>query len=75
VIHLPCLAVDGMVVAMSLPHPPLPDVRSEFQAGHKADSWGKILPGWHIEGGKLFPGGRELPEGAKLDGECFLTRS
>jgi len=75
VVHLPCLAVDGMVVAMSLPHPPLPDVRSEFQAGHKADSWGKILPGWHIERGKLFPGGLELPEGAKLDGECFHTRS
>lgn len=75
VIHLPCLAVDGMVVAMSQPHPPLPDARSEFQAGHKAASWGKLLPGWHIEGGKLFPGGHALPEGAKLDNACFLSRA
>ena len=72
VIHLPCLAVDGMVVAMSLPHPPKPKPESEFQAGHKPASWGKLLPGWHIEGGKLFPGSLPLPEGAELDGECFL---
>jgi hypothetical protein len=75
VIHLPCLAVDGLIVAMSLPNPPMPDARSEFQAGHKPDSWGKLLPGWYIEGGKLFPGGIPLPDGAKLDGECFLIRS
>jgi acyl-[acyl-carrier-protein]-phospholipid O-acyltransferase/long-chain-fatty-acid--[acyl-carrier-protein] ligase len=72
VIHLPCLAVDGLVVAMSLPHPPESDMRSTFQAGHKPGSWGKILPGWHIRDGKLFPGGLALPTGAKLDGECFL---
>ena len=75
VIHLPCLAVDGLVVAMSLPNPPTPDTRSELQTGHKPDSWGKLLPGWHIEGGKLFPGSISLPDGAKLDGECFLIRS
>lgn len=74
VLHLPCLAVDGLVVAMSLPHPPKSDMRGEFQAGHKPSSWGKLLPGWHIEGGKLFPGGLTLPEGAQLDGECFLSR-
>ena len=75
VIHLPCLAVNGLVVAMSLIDPPMPDVRCEFQSGHKPDSWGKLLPGWHIAGGKLFPGGHALPDGAKLDGECFLTRT
>jgi acyl-[acyl-carrier-protein]-phospholipid O-acyltransferase/long-chain-fatty-acid--[acyl-carrier-protein] ligase len=74
VTHLPCLAVDGMVIAMSLPHPPLPKNTSEFQAGHKPDSWGKLLPGWHIEGGQVFPGGLALPEGATLDRECFLMR-
>lgn len=74
VLHLPCLAVDGLVVAMSLPHPPKSDMRGEFQAGHKPSSWGKLLPGWHIEGGKLFPGGLTLPEGAQLDSECFLSR-
>jgi acyl-[acyl-carrier-protein]-phospholipid O-acyltransferase/long-chain-fatty-acid--[acyl-carrier-protein] ligase len=75
VIHLPCLAVNGLVVAMSLIDPPMPDVRCEFQSGHKPDSWGKLLPGWHITGGKLFPGGHALPDGAKLDGECFLMRT
>jgi hypothetical protein len=67
--------VNGLVVAMSLIDPPMPDVRCEFQSGHKPDSWGKLLPGWHITGGKLFPGGHALPDGAKLDGECFLTRT
>jgi acyl-[acyl-carrier-protein]-phospholipid O-acyltransferase / long-chain-fatty-acid--[acyl-carrier-protein] ligase len=75
VIHLPCLAVNGSVVAMSLPHPRLPDVRSEFQAGHKPNSWGKLLPGWQIVGGKLLPGGLALPDGAELDAECFLVRN
>jgi acyl-[acyl-carrier-protein]-phospholipid O-acyltransferase/long-chain-fatty-acid--[acyl-carrier-protein] ligase len=73
VTHLPCLAVEGMVIAMSLPHPPAPNNTGEFQAGNKPDSWGKLLPGWHIEGGKVFPGGLPLPEGAILDRECFLT--
>lgn len=75
VLHLPCLAVDGLVVAMSLPHPPKSDMRGEFQAGHKPNSWGKLLPGWHIVGGKLFPGGLTLPEGSELDGESFLINS
>lgn len=75
VIHLPSLAVNGLVVAMSLNDPPMPDARSEFQSGHKPDSWGKLLPGWHIAGGKLFPSGHALPDGAKLDGECFLMRT
>lgn len=75
VIHLPSLAVNGLVVAMSLIDPPMPDARSEFQSGHKPDSWGKLLPGWYLEGGELFPGGHALPDGAKLDGECFLMRS
>jgi acyl-[acyl-carrier-protein]-phospholipid O-acyltransferase / long-chain-fatty-acid--[acyl-carrier-protein] ligase len=75
VIHLPCLAVDGLVVAMSLPLPYVPDTRSEFQSCHKPDSWGKLLPGWYIESGKLFPGGHALPDGVKLDEECFLMRN
>lgn len=75
VTHLPCLAVNGLVVAMSLPLPHVPDTRSQFQSGHKPDSWGKLLPGWYIESGRLFPGGHALPDGAKLDEECFLTRN
>ncbi len=48
VAHFPCLAVDGTVVAMSMPHPPKPMIDSEFQAGHKPGSWGKLLPGFEI---------------------------
>jgi acyl-[acyl-carrier-protein]-phospholipid O-acyltransferase/long-chain-fatty-acid--[acyl-carrier-protein] ligase len=72
--HLPCLAVDGDVIAMSLPDPTLPIPTSTFQAGHKPGSWGKMLPGWYLENGRVFPGNLPLPEGAKLDGESFLLR-
>jgi acyl-[acyl-carrier-protein]-phospholipid O-acyltransferase/long-chain-fatty-acid--[acyl-carrier-protein] ligase len=74
VTHLSCIAIDGMVIAMSLPHPSLPKDTSEFQAGHKPNSWGKLLPGWYIEGNQVFPGGLTLPEGATLDRECFLVK-
>jgi acyl-[acyl-carrier-protein]-phospholipid O-acyltransferase/long-chain-fatty-acid--[acyl-carrier-protein] ligase len=73
-IHLPCYAAGGDVIAMSMPHPEKPPSTETFQAGHKPGSWGKLLPGWHIEGGKIFPGGLPLPDGAKPDGECFLVR-
>lgn len=72
--HLPCLAVGGDVIAMSMPHPPEPSPTSTFQAGNKPGSWGKTLPGWHLENGRLFPGNLPLPEGAALDGEGFLFR-
>jgi acyl-[acyl-carrier-protein]-phospholipid O-acyltransferase/long-chain-fatty-acid--[acyl-carrier-protein] ligase len=72
--HLPCLAAGGDVIAMSLPDPILPNPTSTFQAGHKPESWGKILPGWHLEYGRVFPGNLPLPEGATIDGEAFLVR-
>ena len=46
--HFPCLAIDGTVVAMSMPDPPKPLPESEFQPGNKAGSLGKLLPGWHL---------------------------
>ncbi len=72
VTHLPCLAIAGKIVSMSLPHPPKPHQESLFQSGHKTNSWGKLLPGWYLEGSRLFPGNIPLPEGAKLDPEGFL---
>jgi acyl-[acyl-carrier-protein]-phospholipid O-acyltransferase/long-chain-fatty-acid--[acyl-carrier-protein] ligase len=72
VIHLPCLAGQGMVIAMSFPHP---EVRGDFQAGHKENSWGKLLPGWYWEGGKILPGEIELPVGSVLDSESFLVQA
>ncbi|MFN7342100.1 MAG: hypothetical protein ACK5TA_02075, partial [bacterium] len=33
-VHLPCLALEGQVISMSMPHPQLPKSDSFFQAGH-----------------------------------------
>ncbi|MGL4400413.1 MAG: MFS transporter [Luteolibacter sp.] len=82
-LHCPCLAVDGMVIAMSMPHPRKPTDGSEEQTGHKLGTWGKLLPGWFLdspEGGALRafgPGAPEhglvLPAGSFLDAEGFLN--
>ncbi len=72
--HLPCLAVRGDVIAMSMPHPPEPTSTSTFQAGHKPGSWGKTLSGLHLGNGMAFPGNLPLPDGASMDGEGFLVR-
>ncbi len=82
-LHCPCLAVDGMVIAMSMPHPRKP-AGSEEQTGHKLDTWGKLLPGWYLdssETGKLRAfgpaapaNGLMLPTGCFLDTEGFLNR-
>lgn len=85
VLHCPCLAVDGMVIAMSMPDPTKPWTDSEPQLGHKPGTWGKLLPGWFLlpsEGGGLRAhgpaapeNGLELPAGAFLDAEGFLGRA
>ena len=46
--HCPCLAINGTVVTMSMPHPPPSNDNFEPQHGHKPHSWGKPLPGWHF---------------------------
>jgi acyl-[acyl-carrier-protein]-phospholipid O-acyltransferase/long-chain-fatty-acid--[acyl-carrier-protein] ligase len=80
--HFPCLAVEGTVVSMSMAHPPEPTADSEAQHGHKPRSWGKLLPGWHLQqsedGGLRVHGpaapsdGLLLPAGSSLDAEGFL---
>ena len=80
--HCPCLAVNGTVVAMSMPDPPAATDNFEAQRGHKAGSWGKLLPGWHLqrsEDGVLHAHGPAgpaeglpLPAGSSLDAEGFL---
>lgn len=72
VLHLPCLAVQGLVVSMSMPHPSLPGPESVFQPGYKPGTLGKLLPGWHLSAGTLDPGGLGLALGARLDDEGFL---
>lgn len=73
-LHFPCFAVGGQVVSMSLADPSFPTAAARFQAGKKKGAFGKILPGWYLEGGILFPGEISLPSGFKLDEESFLLR-
>ncbi len=76
--HCPCLAVDGVVVAMSMPHPPQSTAEGlEPQPGHKPQSWGRLLPGWfmldhHVHGPAAPPQGLPLPDKARLDDGGFL---
>ncbi|MEI6605977.1 MAG: MFS transporter [Verrucomicrobiota bacterium] len=83
VLHCPCLAVAGVVVAMSMPDPPpVPDVK-DVQAGRKPGTWGRLLPGWFIarsaDGRLLAHGpaaptaGLPLPDGCCLDEDGFLA--
>jgi acyl-[acyl-carrier-protein]-phospholipid O-acyltransferase/long-chain-fatty-acid--[acyl-carrier-protein] ligase len=73
VTHMPSLALNGQVVSMSMPHPALPMAVSFFQAGHQAGSFGKLLPGWYIEDGKLMPNEIPWPEDLEIDAECFVV--
>ncbi len=80
--HYPCLAVDGAVVAMSMPDPP-PGIGVDPQYGYRENSWGKLLPGWRVlpsaDGSLLVYGppadaaGLPLPIGSSLDDEGFLV--
>jgi acyl-[acyl-carrier-protein]-phospholipid O-acyltransferase/long-chain-fatty-acid--[acyl-carrier-protein] ligase len=77
VLHLPCLAVNGTVIAMSMPHPPKSKPGDDDQPGHKPGSWGRLLPGWYLGGNRVFgpaapEQGLELPAGAFADAEGFL---
>lgn len=82
--HFPCLAVDGMIIAMSMPNPAQPTADSAPQLGHKPGSWGKLLPGWFLvqsaagvlraHGPAAPDAGLPLPDGCALDAEGFLIR-
>lgn len=79
-IHCPCLAIDGIVVAMSMPDPPPPLPGSLPQSGRKPGSVGLLLPGFAVRRskGRLHLSGPslereiELPDGWDLDDEGFL---
>lgn len=68
-----CFALEGLVVSISMPHPPKPKDHSEFQAGHKPGSFGKLLPGWHIKDGTLQPGNLPWPAHLTIDEENFVV--
>ena len=78
-IHCPGLAIDGVIVALSVPTPPLPLPGSRPQPGGKPGSFGLLLPGFataerdgHLVLHAPPLGEIELPEGFRLDEEGFL---
>jgi acyl-[acyl-carrier-protein]-phospholipid O-acyltransferase/long-chain-fatty-acid--[acyl-carrier-protein] ligase len=79
--HFPCLAIDGTVVAMSMPDPPA-ESGGDPQSGKKSGTWGKLLPGWYpsdVNGQLALHGPAApadsllLPHGIWLDPDGFLA--
>lgn len=80
--RFPCHAVAGVVVAVSMPDPPLALETSLPQAGRRAGAVGRLLPGivamtlaggrLRLEGPSLPDEGVVLPAGSRIDGEGFL---
>ena len=75
-VHCPCLAIDGIIVAMSMPDPPKAHPGSQEQAGRKPGSHGILLPGFWIDGttlrGPAVPNGLPLPDGTRVDEGGFV---
>jgi acyl-[acyl-carrier-protein]-phospholipid O-acyltransferase/long-chain-fatty-acid--[acyl-carrier-protein] ligase len=80
-IHCPCLAVDGVIIAMSMPDPPLPVASSQPQCGRKPGTLGILLPGFAVVKseaalvlhGPAAPGSLALPQSYRLDDEGFIV--
>ena len=74
--HCPCLAIGGVIIAMSMPQPPKAHPGSKEQFGHKPGSHGILLPGFWLDGavlrGPSVPDGLPLPEGTTVDEEGFV---
>lgn len=78
--HAPCLAVEGRVIAMSMPPPPHQPSGFAPQRSSKPGTHGRLLPGWWIKDGRVFgpaapEEGLPLPEGCELDEEGFVGKS
>jgi len=81
-IHCPCLAIDRVVVAISMPDPPLPLPGSSLQPGRKKGKLGTLLPGFRIERGEHLitlhgpstpENGIALPPNTRIDSQGFLS--
>jgi acyl-[acyl-carrier-protein]-phospholipid O-acyltransferase/long-chain-fatty-acid--[acyl-carrier-protein] ligase len=78
--HFPCLAIDGVIVAMSMPDPAMPSPGSQRQCGSKPGSLGILLPCFAVDDrdgtlwihGPSAPDGIELPAGFRIDEESFV---
>ena len=78
---LACLAVDRIVVAVSVPDPKLPFDNSLRQEGSRPGCRGKLLRGFVprerdgrivLDGASCPEEGIELPEGSEIDGAGFV---
>jgi len=47
--HYPVYGADGLVVALSMPHPVAITATNQFQSGWKEGSYGRLLPGYAVE--------------------------
>jgi len=45
----PCYVANGRVVSMSMPHPEAITATNQHQEGHRAGTWGRLLPGFHVD--------------------------
>jgi acyl-[acyl-carrier-protein]-phospholipid O-acyltransferase / long-chain-fatty-acid--[acyl-carrier-protein] ligase len=82
VLHCPGLAIHGRVVSMSMPCPEQASDGFPPQLGRRIHTWGRLLPGWAVEGegavirrvlGPAAPAGLDLPPGMTMDEEGFLV--
>ena len=80
-IHCPCLAIDGIIIAMSMPDSPDPDPKARAQPGRRPNTYGRLLPGFcyelhrhpiHLSGPALDPDGLTLPPSIQIDADGFL---
>jgi acyl-[acyl-carrier-protein]-phospholipid O-acyltransferase/long-chain-fatty-acid--[acyl-carrier-protein] ligase len=77
-VEFPCLAVEGRVVAMSMPNPPKQTEINDLQLGHRVGTLGYVLPGFEVvcdESGVTLAGALSAPihiPGASVDGDGML---
>ncbi|MFC7338446.1 MFS transporter [Haloferula chungangensis] len=79
--HCPCLAINGIIISMSLPDPTQAHPDSPHQVGGKEGSVGILLPGFsyeereehlHLTGPAAGPDGIPLPKGTRTDESSFV---
>ena len=66
------LLLDNRVIAMNMPHPRQVPEGFEPQLGNKPGTLGRLLPGWHIENGRVY-GAAAPEEGLPLPAGCELV--
>jgi acyl-[acyl-carrier-protein]-phospholipid O-acyltransferase/long-chain-fatty-acid--[acyl-carrier-protein] ligase len=79
--HYPCLAINGIIVAMSFPDPPHTGRTTPTQRGSKPGTYGQLLPGFDyteqdgittLHGPAAGPNGLPLPTHLAVDEQGFV---